>query len=576
MSDRFRRDFLALYAVAAVYLILGWFHWRFVFVPAKPDEIQHLAYIADIRRGHLWPIRSPATDTPCGLDERWQPPLYYWISALIAWPTPISWPGEWVVPNPFLLVGAPRGNAAQCLQFPPGNLPLFTVRIWSWLLGVLGVSGTYRLARAWMAPPGAALAALLAATIPSAIFYQTGVNNTALFVPLSALALSEMVWGWQRGLSDRRLRRLFLFTIASIYTRLEGLLLLPPLFLLGIRSWRRGHPIRKWLTGSAALLLTAALLWGRHWWLYGDPFFRSGLAQRAEPRPLIEWLRQEGPLFFRAVFVNLGHGLILAPDWIYGMIGAALVAGGIGLVWRVVRRELPSAAGLPALYAAVLASATVAIGLRHFVGGPRYIASAGAAWVPLWVAGYLRLWPRAIRRAGIAAGTVTIYLLNVIVIAQILLPVYMPRPALPADPPLAYIAEGIVLHRARIEPVRARPGEIVTVHLVWEARRPIPDNYAVFVHVLDPEVDRILAQSDTFPLYGHYPTMLWRSGQPFEEVHRIRLPAHLDVRRVRLTAGLYRYETGQRLPAYSPQGTRFQGGGGDAIPIGWIELEPAP
>lgn len=124
-----------------------------------------------------------------------------------------------------------------------------------------------------------------------------------------------------------------------------------------------------------------------------------------------------------------------------------------------------------------------------------------------------------------------------------------------------------------MDPVRARPGDVVTVYLTWEAQQPITDNYAVFVHALDPQQPRILAQEDTFPFYGHYPTMLWKPGRPFEEVHRIRLPSDLNVPLVRLTVGLYRYETGERLPAFAPNGARFQAGGLDAIPIGIVNIE---
>ncbi|GEM_PF-6137832 len=118
------RDALICSAIILVYLWLGWFHWRFVMVPAKPDEIAHLVYIADVLQGHLWPVMAPHPKAPCPLDERFQPPLYYWISALVLWPSPIGWPEDWVVANPFFLVGAPQGNATPCLHFPQGTAPL--------------------------------------------------------------------------------------------------------------------------------------------------------------------------------------------------------------------------------------------------------------------------------------------------------------------------------------------------------------------------------------------------------------------------------------------------------------------
>ncbi len=79
-NRRFWYTFLGCSAISVVYLILGWFHWRLVLVPAKPDEVAHLEYIVDILDGRFWPVMKKGEILPC-LDERHQPPLYYWVSA---------------------------------------------------------------------------------------------------------------------------------------------------------------------------------------------------------------------------------------------------------------------------------------------------------------------------------------------------------------------------------------------------------------------------------------------------------------------------------------------------------------
>ncbi|MCS7252321.1 MAG: glycosyltransferase family 39 protein [Anaerolineae bacterium] len=573
MRRSFWQDYRICYHLIVLYLVIGWFHWAFVLVPAKPDEIQHLTYVAEVRRGDVWPIRSPATETPCGLDERWQPPLYYWISALAVGPTVAPWPGEWVVPNPFFLVGAPRGNAVQCLHFPIGTPLLMAGRIWSWLLGTLAVCGAYRGARSWMGPPGAALTALLATTLPSVIFYQTGVGNTALFIPMNTLALAELAWIWRKGLSTRRLLRLSALVVATVYARLEGLFLLPLLALLFVREARSGFPTRRMLIAALGILLALSPMFLRNLLVYGDPLVRSGLAVRGESRDPMTWLRLEGPMFFRAVFISLGHAWLFGEEWMYWAIRIAGLIGGMGIARRLGRGDLPSIAWVLIAYTGLFLATVVHASLQHLIGGPRYVGSIGFAWLSLWTTGYLGWWPRSARRAGVVLGLIAVYGLSVAVISRVLLPAYMPQPAPRSDPPLARIAGKIILHRAVIEPSQARPGDVVTIRLVWEALEPIPQNYAVFVHALDPHEDRILAQEDTFPMYGHYPTMLWKPLQPFEEVHRLRLPDSLNVPRVRFTVGLYRYETGERAPAFSPAGVRFREGGGDAVPIGWIVIE---
>ncbi len=562
-------------AILLIYLLLGWFHWRLVMVPAKPDEIAHLVYVAEVLRGHLWPVMNSQPKPPCFLDERFQPPLYYWISALVLWPSRMGWPEDWVVANPFFLVGAPRGNATPCLHFPQGTAPLMAGRIWSWLLGCLTVCGLYRGGRAWLSREGAALAALLGVTLPAWLFYQTGISNIALFTSLNTLALGEMAWIWQRGHSRTRWMRALILLVLSFYTRMEAILLLIPLALLIVRSPRsipslQGRSLAAWFALSFAWMSVILL---RNFVLYGDPLVRAGPVVRGQALSLSQWIRTEAVDFLKATLMKLGHGFIFPPGWLYGMLGVSLLVGMLGWVVRLLRKGIPSVSGMLALHFGALLVSAILLSLRYFVDGPRYIGAAGASWFWLWASGW-EGWGRRPWRSRVAAGAILVaYGVSVLAILHGVLPVYVPRPTAPAASPIAWIHNEIILHRARIDPVRARPGDIVTVYLTWEARRPIAGNYTVFVHALDPDHPHILAQEDTFPFYGHYPTMLWTPGHPFEEVHRIRLPSDLNVPRVRFTTGLYRYETGERLPAFAPDGARFHAGGPDAVPIGVVEIE---
>ncbi|WP_376791168.1 glycosyltransferase family 39 protein [Thermoflexus sp.] len=568
--DRLWRDTTICSAIILVYLLLGWFHWRFVMVPAKPDEIAHLVYIADVLRGRLWPVMDPHPKAPCPLDERFQPPLYYWLSALVLWPSPIGWPEDWVVANPFFLVGAPRGNTTPCLHFPQGTAPLMAGRIWSWLLGVLTVCGLYQGGRAWLSREGAALAALVAATLPSLLFYQTGISNIALFTPLNALVLSEMAWIWRGGHSRIRWARTLILLVLSFYTRMEAIFLLIPMALLIARSPRSAQWLwsRSGAAWSGIALALVSVLFLRNLALYGDPLARVGLIARGQPVALLFWIRMEFLDFLKGALIKPGQG-----EWLYGVLGISLLAGMLGWGIRILRRETPFVAGMLALHSGALLAASVLLSLRYIVGGPRYLGTAGGSWFWLWAAGW-EGWGRGPWRSrAIAGAMLTMYTVSVLVILHGVLPIYVPRPATRAAAPIAWIDDGIVLHRAHIEPARARPGDVITIRLTWEARRPVAGNYAVFVHALDPQQPRILAQEDTYPFYGHYPTMLWAPERPFEEIHRIQLPADLKVPVVRLTVGLYRYETGERLPAFAPDGTRFQAGGPDAIPIGVVDLE---
>jgi hypothetical protein len=120
-----------------------------------------------------------------------------------------------------------------------------------------------------------------------------------------------------------------------------------------------------------------------------------------------------------------------------------------------------------------------------------------------------------------------------------------------------------------ISPLDARFGEAVTlrgyawqvdpkaveVTLRWSVDAPLDRDYAVFVHLVDPEDgDRLLAQGDAPPLGGRWPTSLWLPGLVLDDLHTISLLADSASsssselpRTYHLLVGLYDPLTGDRL-----------------------------
>lgn len=85
------------------------------------------------------------------------------------------------------------------------------------------------------------------------------------------------------------------------------------------------------------------------------------------------------------------------------------------------------------------------------------------------------------------------------------------------------------------------------VTLYWQAHTKIEGHYAVFVHLLDAEGQRI-AQHDGDPVDGACPTWIWQPGELFEDVHQIptdNLRAHQGP--YRLAVGWYDRVSGERL-----------------------------
>jgi hypothetical protein len=100
------------------------------------------------------------------------------------------------------------------------------------------------------------------------------------------------------------------------------------------------------------------------------------------------------------------------------------------------------------------------------------------------------------------------------------------------------------------------------VTLQWQALAAPGADYTVFVHLLDAG-DQVIAQHDSGPRDGSYPTSVWDVDEVVTDPHLLSLPADLAKDQVRLQVGLYVLETGQRLQVE---------GNGDAVELGPIKV----
>ncbi|HEC22619.1 MAG TPA: phospholipid carrier-dependent glycosyltransferase [Chloroflexi bacterium] len=96
--------------------------------------------------------------------------------------------------------------------------------------------------------------------------------------------------------------------------------------------------------------------------------------------------------------------------------------------------------------------------------------------------------------------------------------------------------------------------------LYWEALTAPQEDLTVFVHVVDGD-GNIVAQDDSLPRQGRYPTRAWDAGEIIADEHPVSLPASAS----RIYVGLYRAATGERLPAMA---------GGQRLPNDAVELSP--
>jgi hypothetical protein len=132
------------------------------------------------------------------------------------------------------------------------------------------------------------------------------------------------------------------------------------------------------------------------------------------------------------------------------------------------------------------------------------------------------------------------------------------------------LGEAITLVGYDLSATRLKPGDTLTVTLVWRARTPVETDYTVFVHLTDAN-GGLLTQSDHPPVGGAYPTSLWEAGDVVHDPHRLTFGRSAAPGACILSMGMYHSRTEERLPAYRREGGgRFEN---DIIAVGGVKIE---
>jgi hypothetical protein len=99
--------------------------------------------------------------------------------------------------------------------------------------------------------------------------------------------------------------------------------------------------------------------------------------------------------------------------------------------------------------------------------------------------------------------------------------------------------------------------DFLEVILYWKAEQRMPLDYKIFVHVFDEETAIPVAQDDSIPHRGGYPTNFWAPGEEITDHIPIYLGDVLDGR-YGLAVGVYDPITGDRLPVVDRNGNEPQ------------------
>ncbi len=572
-----------LFLILAAFFILATAYNVAVPLLEKPDEKWHYPYLQNIADGKGLPIYGQGAWN----QEGGQGPLYYLLTAAATFwvdDSDFDLLARW---NPFYtpLANRPRNDNPnlfvhtdrQAWPYRGATLALRLARQVSVLMGLLTVLGTYLIV--WEIFPGRrALATGAAAAVafnPMFLFIASAASNDATVAATAALA----AWAALR----LALRDVPLLRQAALTGLLLGLALLSKTSAVALgplvagaliyRAWRE-RAWRALLVGGAVIVVVVLAVTGwwyvRNWRLYGDPLGMAVWLQHfgvRSPKPTLFDLLPEFDGLEMSYWAVFGWRDMVVDRWIYDLFALAdrlALAGwliGLGrIAWlRRQRRAIPRHAvvglGLVWLWlAAALAALLRYMQLVWANHGRLLFPAAAAVGVVLFVGWRLWLprratpWLAGLTGSGLVA-------LSIWCLVGYIVPAYAPPPRLDEAQVVA------IPHRLDVEfggvarllgydlaQEAVRPGDVLEVTLYWQAIAPTGQDYAVFVHLLD-EHDLTVAQKDTYPGLGRYPTSRWRAGEAFADTYRLLVPETAYAPGAGpLEVGLYLPETGQRLP----------------------------
>jgi len=112
-----------------------------------------------------------------------------------------------------------------------------------------------------------------------------------------------------------------------------------------------------------------------------------------------------------------------------------------------------------------------------------------------------------------------------------------------------------------------RPGETLTVTLIWHALGRQNRNWQVFIHLVDDQ-ETILAEDNREPRNGQLRMSQWVVGDWVEDPHPLKLPADIAPGTYRIRVGLWYIKTGGRAGRYSSGDELL----GDFIDVGSVTV----
>jgi hypothetical protein len=365
-------------------------------------------------------------------------------------------------------------------------------------------------------------------------------------------------------------------------------------------AWRK-RQWRLWWSANALVVGSAALLAG--WWfirnqnLYGEP---TGFQRVTEiwgaRNPLESWgvAVFELPYIWSSLWGRFGYGQVPLPDGIYvglrWMAAVAFLGLPIGLIRRGRLSVRPNLIAIlllivnvclffGVLFTYTLLSPAGAMGRFFFPALPS-LAVLIFFGLFQWIALAGPVIASSDREENLALPTAlsalaTMLLLTLLALFAYLAPAFA-RPKSFAAELAPQFSSGaqfdslVKLQGYDLNTTTLHPGETIEVNLYWEVIGQPPGNYLMFLHLVD-ELGIMVAQRDTHPGLGNFPSSEWRPGDRFVETIRLFVPETAYAQSAgSLSVGLYAPD-GFRLAVVDAGGNAV----GDALELSKFEIVAA-
>ncbi|MEA3374959.1 MAG: glycosyltransferase family 39 protein [Chloroflexota bacterium] len=554
------------------------------------DEIRHVRYVR-----HLTVYRSlPVQSAEGPRAQSHHPPLYYVLGALVSWWVPVEEDVYYEPPrnphwtNRFDEVSVDNKN--QYLRSGDDRFPLqgitLAVQAMRWVTIIIGAGAvwlTYRLGRRVFPdrPAVAWCGAALLAFNPQFLHLSGAVNNDVPATLWGAAVSLICVRLIQSGPNRRTDVTLGILFGSALLTKFHLVALAGPIVLAYVMSaWDSGD-WRPLVRGPVIVFGVVALISGWWFWrnhaLYGDPTGMKKVNELWAGRPAAgNWwaLRQGLPYLWSSMWGRFGYGQMPLHQSVYRGLLVLCAAAMIGYL-APGKDRLPIAPLmlLTATILAFLAAVSYYILIQPAGAMGRFLFPGLPAFALLVSYGLSRLFPQEANKlpsvsVGLGAAALALYAL-----LGVLAPAYGRPPSLSeseiASVPNPVGAEfgGVAqLLGYQVRPNVVEPGDTIDVTLYWQALARTDRNHVVFVHLLS-DAGPMIAQRDTYPGLGRYPSTAWENGVAFADTYRVQVPE---------TA--YAPDSGYvQVGLYVPDGQRLTTDDGrDALRLARIEVQPRP